>query len=149
MNKPHLSRALLYFGLALILTTLFVLACPLYISQEQLLLSVSIAGGKWVVQIFLAIALLRKRRSSFIHGMGRVCLLGSIILIPYILSAWLEISDDQWFFFGSLILAILVMVFRYHTEVTRLHLSLAWWYFWLLCLTVAVGLQLTVVFHLM
>lgn len=140
---------MLYFGLALILTTLFVLACPLYISQEQLLLSVSIAGGKWVVQIFLAIALLRKRRSSFIHGMGRVCLLGSIILIPYILSAWLEISDDQWFFFGSLILAILVMVFRYHTEVTRLHLSLAWWYFWLLCLTVAVGLQLTVVFHLM
>jgi len=149
VNKPHLSRALLYFGLALILTTLFVLACPLYISQEQLLLSVSIAGGKWVVQIFLAIALLRKRRSSFIHGMGRVCLLGSIILIPYILSAWLEISDDQWFFFGSLILAILVMVFRYHTEVTRLHLSLAWWYFWLLCLTVAVGLQLTVVSHLM
>ena len=140
---------MLYFGLALILTTLFVLACPLYISQEQLLLSVSIAGGKWVVQIFLAIALLRKRRSSFIHGMGRVCLLGSIILIPYILSAWLEISDDQWFFFGSLILAILVMVFRYHTEVTRLHLSLAWWYFWLLCLTVAVGLQLTVVSHLM
>ncbi len=149
MNKPHLSRAALYFGLALILTTLFVLACPLYISQEQLLLSLSIAGGKWVLQIFLAVAILRKRRSSFIHGMGRVCLLGSLMLIPYTLSAWLEISDDQWFFFGSLMLAILVMVFRYHTEVTRLHLSLAWWYFWLLCLSIAVGLQITVVFHLM
>lgn len=130
------------------MTTLFVLACPLYISQEQLILSLSIAGGKWVLQIFLAIFLLHKRRASFIHGMGRVCLLGSMMLIPYTISAWLELSDDQWFFFGSLIMAILIMVFRYYSEVMRLHLSLSWWYFWLLCLTIAVGVQLTVVFHL-
>lgn len=149
MNKPHLTKAAIYFGISLILTTLFVLACPLYISQEQLILSLSFAGGKWVLQIFLAIAILRRRTASFIHGMGRVCLMGSMMLIPYILSAWLEISDDQWFFFGSLLLAILIMVFRYYTEVTRLNLSLAWWYFWLFCLTVAVGLQMTVVFHLL
>lgn len=75
--------------------------------------------------------------------------LGSMMLIPYTLSAWMEISDDQWFFFGSLLLAILIMVFRYHTEVTRLNLSLSWWYFWLFCLTLAVGLQMTIVFHLL
>lgn len=148
MNKPHLSRAVLYFALSLIFTTLFVMVCPLYISLEQLILSISIAGAKWVIQIFLAIAILHKRRASFIHGMGRVCLLGSMMLIPYTVSGWLGLSNDQWFFFGSLILAVLIMIFRYHTEVVRLHLSLGWWYFWLLCLTIAVGLQLTVVFHL-
>jgi hypothetical protein len=148
MNTPHLSRAVIYFGLSLIVTTLFVLACPLYISQQQLILSLSIAGGKWIIQILLAIVILHKRRAAFMHGMGRTCLLGSMMLIPYALSAWLGLSDDQWFFFGSLVLAILIMVFRYHIEVMRLHLSLSWWYFWLFCLTLAVGLQLTAVFHL-
>ena len=127
---------------------MFVLGSPLYISQEQLILSLSIAGGKWIIQIVLAIALLRKRRSPFIHGMGRVCLMGSAILIPYVISSWLEIYDDILFFFGSLLLAILIMIFRYYAEVTRLNLSLGWWYSWLLSLALAVGLQITVVFHL-
>ena len=148
MNKPHLSRAFIYFAISLVLTTMFVLGCPLYISQEQLLLSLSIAGGKWMIQLFLAVALLRKRRSSFIHGMGRVCLIGSAVLIPNIISSWLDISDDTLFFFGSLVLAILVMVFRYYAEVARLNLSLGWWYSWLLSLALAFGLQITVVFHL-
>lgn len=148
MNKPHLRLAFLYFGLSLVLTTMFVLGCPLYISEDQLILSLSIAGGKWIIQIFLAIALLRKRRESFIHGMGRVCLMGSVLLVPYVIASWLEINDDILFFFGSLVLAVLIMVFRYYTEVTRLNLSLGWWYSWLLSLALAVGLQLTVVFHI-
>ena len=146
--KIHLGRAAIYFGISLVLTTMFVLGFPLYVSQNQLILSLSIAGAKWGVQIILAIALLRKRRNSFIHGISRVCAIGSTILIPYILSSWLEINDDPFFFFGSLILAVLIMIFRYYTEVTRLNLSLSWWYFWLLCLSLAVGLQITVVFHL-
>ena len=127
---------------------MFVLGSPLYISQEQFILSLSIAGGKWMIQLFLAVALLRKRRSSFIHGMGRVCLIGSAILIPYIISSWLDISDDTLFFFGSMVLAILIMAFRYYAEVARLNLSLGWWYAWLFTLAVAIGLQLTIVFHL-
>ena len=127
---------------------MFVLGCPLYISQDQLILSLSIAGGKWFLQIFMAITLLKKRRDSFIHGMGRVCVIGSAFLIPYIISSWMDLSDDALFFFGSLVLAVMVMVFRYYTEVTRLNLSLGWWYSWLLSLVLAVGLQLTVVFHL-
>ncbi len=148
MNKPHLSRAFIYFAISLVLTTMFVLGCPLYISQEQFLLSLSIAGGKWVVQILAALLLLGKRRTSFINGIARVCLLGTLMLMPYTLSSWLEISNDPIFFFGSLMIAILVMVFRYHFEVSRLNLSLAWWYFWLLCLTIAVGVQITVIFKL-
>lgn len=100
------------------------------------------------MQILAALLFLGKRRASFIHGVARVCLLGTLMLIPYILSSWLEISNEPIFFFGSLVLAILVMVFRYHTEVSRLNLSLAWWYFWLLCLTIAVGMQATIVFKL-
>jgi hypothetical protein len=76
-----------------------------------------------------------------------VCLIGSILLVPYILSAGLGISDEPMFFFGSLILAVLVMIFRYYFEVTNLQVSLAWWYFWLLCLTIAVNMQLTLVFN--
>lgn len=148
MNKPHLSRAAIYFGISMVLTTMFILGSPLYISQDQFILSLSIAGAKWIVHIFLAIWLLRKRRESFIHGMGRVCLIGSLLLIPYIVSSWLDINDEPAFFFGSLVLAVLIMVFRYYAEVVRLNLSLGWWYAWLLTLAVAIGLQLTIVFHL-
>jgi hypothetical protein len=137
VNKPHLFRAAIYFGISLILTTLFVLGCPL-----------SIASAKWIMHVFLAIALLRKRRDTFIHGMGMVCLTGSLILTPYVITSWLDISDDPLFFFASLILAVLVMVFRYYAEVIRLNLSLGWWYAWLFTLAVAVGLQLSLVFHL-
>lgn len=144
--NSHLTRAAIYFSLSLLGTLLFVLACPLYISQSQLILSLSIAGGKWVAQILAALFLLGKRRISFLHGIARVCLLGTLILIPYILSSWLEIGNEPMFFFGSLVLAILVMALRYHHEVSRLNLSLAWWYFWLLCLTIAVNMQLTLVF---
>jgi hypothetical protein len=146
--KPHLTRATVYFSLSLILTTLYILACPLHIPHEQLILSLSILGGNWIIQILAATVLLRNRRLSFIHGMGRVCLLGSLVLTPYILSSWLEFSNEPVFFFGSLMLAILVMVFRYYAEVIRLNLSVAWWYFGLLCLTIATGLHMTLVFHL-
>jgi hypothetical protein len=106
-------------------------------------------AGVWVIQVFLALTLLNRRSASFIHGMGRVCLMGCLFLAPYIFSSWLEISDDPSFFFGSLVLAMLIMIFRYHAEVTRLNLSFGWWYFWLFTLVATAGLEFTLVFHLL
>jgi len=147
IDQSQFVRSAVYFSLSLVLTLLFVLACPLYISREQTILSLSIAGGKWAIQIAAVLLMLRKKRGAFIVGISKVCLIGSILLVPYILSAGLGISDEPMFFFGSLILAVLVMIFRYYFEVTNLQVSLAWWYFWLLCLTIAVNMQLTLVFN--
>ncbi len=148
-TKPHLTRATVYFGLSLALMVLFALTCPFPLSRDQLTKSISILMAVWILQVLAAILLLRKRRASFIHGMARASLMGMLIFIPYILSAWLEISNDSVFFFGSMMLAILIMVFRYHAEVIRLHLSMSWWYLWLISLIVVIGLQMTVVFHLL
>lgn len=145
----HLTRASVYFSVALILTFLFVLFCPLYISPEQMKLSLLIAGGKWVLLCLAAIIALGKRRNAFLHSLGRVCVLGSLMLVPYLFLSWLEIYNSTSFFFGSLIVAISVMIFRFYTEVSRLNLSMYWWYGWLLCLSVAVFLQMTTVFHLL
>lgn len=147
-EQHHRTRASVYFSVALILTVLFVWFCPLYISRDQMKLSVLIAGGKWTLLCLAAIVCLRKRRDAFLHGLGRICVLGSLVLVPYILLSWLEINNDTSFFFGSLIVAISVMILRFYTEVSRLSLSMYWWYGWLLSLSLAVYLQMTVVFHL-
>ena len=124
MNKPHLIRALVYFSVALIVTTLFIKVCPLYISRNQMLLSLSIAGRKWILQAIAALVFLKHLSVRFLHGIGRVSLLGSLLLIPYTLLAWLDINNDPQFFFGSLVVAVTAMVFRYYIEVTRLSLPI-------------------------
>ena len=120
---------------------------PLYISNEQMLLSTSIAGGKWAIQILLGLIFLDSKRWAFIKEIGFVCLIGSCLLLPYILLSISKISDDPKLFIGSLMLAVFVMIFFYFKAIKKLELPIKWWLFWLLCLAVAVTLQLTVVFH--
>ena len=56
----NILLSVLYFGLSAVLTWMFVVLCPLYISQEQMLLSACIAGGKWGIQIILALLFLKE-----------------------------------------------------------------------------------------
>ena len=135
-----------YFGVSAILTWLFVLLCPLYISKEQMLLSTFIAGGKWGIQILLGVLFLKEKSLPFLRKIGFVCLIGSLILVPFIISASAKWSDNGGFFFGSLVVAVLVMICVYYKSVRDLQLPLQWWFFWLISLAVAVTLQLTVVF---
>ncbi len=138
---------ILYFALSAVLTWMFVVLCPLYISQEQMLLSTFIAGGKWGIQIILALLFLKENALPFLRKIGFVCLIGSMILIPFIISAYFGFNNSGEFFFASLIVAVAVMIVAYYHSVKDLELPIKWWIFWLTCLAIAITLQLTVVFH--
>lgn len=140
--------SLIYFGLSMLITWVFVAIAPVYISREQQLLSTAIAGGKWMIQIAGALLFLGQKRWLFIRNIGSVCFAGSCLLIPYILLSYLNISNSATFFTGSLIIAVITMIFLYFRAVQNSGIPRRWWWWWLLCLAVAVSLQLTVVFHL-
>jgi hypothetical protein len=139
--------ASVYFVLSTLLTWWFVILCPVYVSNEQMILSTSIAGGKWAMQIVLALALLRSKSWLFIKEISFVCFVGSCILVPYIVLAFSGIQDAPEFFFGSLIVSVLTMIVLYYRGIKAVNISMLWWYFWLVCLCIAISLQLTVVFH--
>lgn len=147
MKSNHLLISFIYFALATLFTLGFVILCPLYISTNQMLLSTSIAGAKWLIQILAALVFLKEKSLLFIRKIGFVCFIGSCILIPYIFFAATGISNAPWFFFVSLVVSVVVMIFYYYRAVRQIHLSLKWWFGWLLCLAAAISLQLTVVFH--
>ncbi len=139
--------AFIYFINSTFLTLWFVVMCPLYISNEQMILSTGIAGGKWAIQIAGAFFLLKEKRWMFIKNIGFVCFIGSCLLLPYIISSVARISNDARFFVGSLIVAVVAMILLYYRAVTKIEVKINWWFFWLMCLAIAVTLQLTVVFH--
>lgn len=147
MKFYKLLHIILYFILSAILTWLFIILCPVYVSTRQMLLSTSIAGGKWMIQIILGLALLKDKSFIFLKKIGFVCLTGSVILIPYIISATLKISNSSAFFFGSLIAAVIAMIILYFKAVNQTEISIKWWWFWLICLATAIFLQLTIVFN--
>lgn len=136
-----------YFALSTIFTWWFVVVSPLYISQDQMLLSTGIAGAKWSLQILLAFLFLREKAWVFVKNIGFVCLVGSCILLPYVLFSLLNITNDPSFFLGSLIVSVLTMIVLYYRAVRRTQLPVKWFLIWLLCLATAISLQLTVVFH--
>jgi hypothetical protein len=148
LKKPHLTRATIYFSISLILTAIFILSRPIYITREQLEESLIVAGGKWVLQIILAIVLLKRRRFSFIHALGRISLFSTLFFLPFIVSSWLEIYDAPPFFLGSMAVAGFTSIYIYYLEVKRLYLSMGWWYFWLFSLALSVALQAIFVFRL-
>lgn len=146
-TNQHILWFFIYFALSTLLTWLFVVVSPLYISTEQLLLSTFVAGGKWGIQIILALLLLGNRKFAFIRNIGFVCFIGSCILTPYILFSYWGIADGANFFIGSLATSVLVMILLYYRAVKKSVVPRKWWFFWLGCLAIAISLQLTVVFH--
>lgn len=146
-NYKNQILFLLYFGLSFILTWWFICVSPLYISQEQMLLSTGIAGGKWFLQIIAGLIFLKDKSWEFLKGIGSVCLLGSCLLIPYIAGSVLGVANNGSFFLGSLIVSVITMIFYYFYMVKKLHIGIKWWIYWILCLAIAISLQLTLVFH--
>jgi hypothetical protein len=145
MNKD-LRLAILYFTASTVITWWFVMLSPLYKSTEQMLLSTSIAGGKWAIQLGLGLLFLKEKRYTFWKEIGYVCLMGSLLLFPYVLSASMNLNDATEFFIVSLLVAVTAMIYLYFKAVRATRVGLTWWFFWLLCLAVAISLQLTVVF---
>ena len=146
MNKK-IAFAFIYFLLATLITWWFIEASPLYTSREQELLSCGIAGAKWGIQILAALLLLKEKRWEFIKDIGLTCFIGSVLLLPYaILSSAFGINGKN-FFLASLLVAVATMILMYAISVRHSRLSKLWWLGWLVCLAVAISLQLTVVFH--
>ena len=117
MDKKNIAVFLFYFAASAFLTICFILLCPLYISNQQILFSTGIAGGKWAIQIIIGLYFLKEKAFLFLRNIGFVCFIGSCILIPYIISAATKISDSADFFFGSLIVAVLIMIALYYKAV--------------------------------
>ncbi len=147
MTTKKLVLIFLYFTLSTVFTWWFIAVSPLYISFEQMLWSCGIAGGKWMIQVAAAFLFLKKKKWDFIRNIGGVCLAGSIVLVPYSIAAFFHLAESATFFIGSLIVAVAAMIVLYHQAVKKTGVSWYWWIAWLICLAIAVTLQLTVVFN--
>lgn len=137
---------ILYFLLSTLITWWFVDVCPLYSSMQQKLLSTGIAGGKWALQIMAAYFFLSEKKWDFLKNMGVTCLAGSVILLPYAIIATVSQLNGATFFVGSLLAAVVTMIFLYFQNVHKLGLRKKWFWGWIICLAIAITLQLTVVF---
>ncbi len=104
-------------------------------------------GRKVVLQILLALLFLKEKKWSFIYGISLVCLVGSVILLPYCVARLLGFADNSAFFVGSLIAAVLCMLALYYRTVRKNQVGLHWVVFFAIALFAAVSLQLTLVFQ--
>lgn len=120
--------------------------CPLYSGLQQKLLSTGIAGAKWGLQIIAAYFLLTDKKWDFLKNMGATCLAGSVILLPYAFVATFTSFNDPRFFVASLIFAVVLMIVLYFLNVQKTGLPKKWFWGWIICLAIAITLQLTVVF---
>jgi len=147
MNDPKkISLAIIYFMLSTAITWWFVDSSPLYESLQQKLLSTGIAGAKWCLQIAAAYFFLGNKRWEFIKHIAATCLVGSVILLPSAILASFNDFNSATFFVISLLTAVVVMISLYYWAVKRSALAYKWFWGWIICLGIAITLQLTVVF---
>ena len=148
LNKKS-TLAIFYFLASTAITWWFIQASPLYSSMQQKLLSCGIAGAKWSIQIIAALFFLKEKKWHFLKNIGLTCFIGSVILLPYaVLSTCYGINGNN-LFIGSLLLAVAVMIFMYAMSVKNTGIKIYWWLGWMVCLAIAITLQLTVVFHVL
>ena len=146
-TSKNVLLAAVYFLLSTIITWWFIKQGELlYVSSQKMLLSCSIAGAKWGIQIVAALIFLKEKRWSFIKRIGFTCFIGSCLLLPYCLSGQIRQLPNS--FLISLIVAVLVMIFMYYQAVVQTAISKKWFWGWIFCLTIAVSLQLFVVFKI-
>jgi hypothetical protein len=145
-DSKKICLALLYFFLSTGITWWFVDVCPLYESLQQKILSTGIAGAKWGLQIVAAYFFLPEKKWDFLKNMGATCLVGSIILLPYAVAETISDINGVSFFVGSLLTAVAVMIVLYFLNVQKLALPKKWFWGWMVCLAIAITLQLTLVF---
>ncbi len=143
----NIFLASLYFLLSTIITWWFIQEGKfLYFSTEKMLLSCTIAGAKWGIQITAALFYLKDKKWEFIKRIAFVCLVGSCILLPYCLFGFIQTINKSFLF--SLMAAVIVMIALYYKSVLLLQVSTKWFWGWVGCLAIAISLQLFVVFNI-
>ena len=147
MQTKNIFFASLYFLLSTIITWWFIKQGKLlYFSQYQMLLSYTIAGAKWGIQIVAALLFLKDKKWEFLKLIGFVCFIGSCILLPYCLFDFVRAVPNIFLF--SLIIAVLTMVVAYYKVPIKIQISEKWFWGWMYCLTIAIFLQLFIVFKI-
>lgn len=144
----NIAIAFLWFALSTLLTGIFIFKqTMLYSSTQAMVLSGSIAGGKWLIQIVAAFILLKEKAGIFIRRIGFVCMTGSALLfVYYIFNLFFMQAGGLTPFVMSIALSVLLMICMYYNAVKQTGLSLKWWLLWLACLAIAIALQATIVF---
>lgn len=147
-QNKNIIKAALYFFLSVILTGIFInQKFWLYSSLNAMIISGSIAGTKWLIQIIAALALLKDKRWDFIRRISFVCFIGSVVLFVYYVFNFLPLPFGGFSQFVLAIgLAVLIMIFGYYQAVKKTDLSVKWFWAWMFCLAIAVFLQVMVVF---
>lgn len=145
-NEKNVQLAALYFFLAIVITWYFIAWSPVYIRVNQKILSCCIAGVKWNIQMIAAVVFMDERRWLFLKNIGSTCLTGSLILVPYSVSCLMGMESGTSFFVASLAASVSVMIVSYYIHVKKMAIGFIWFAGWLLCLAIAVCLQLYLVF---
>lgn len=148
MNSgKSIALAALYFLFGTILTVYFIARKYWsYDSLDSMVLSGSIAGAKWLIQIVAALILLRGQRWTFIKNIGLVCLIGSAALFVYY---FFPVSWGANSLYIAVAFSVLIMIFLYYRAVKQSAVSVYWFWGWTICLIIAISLQLTVVFDIL
>jgi hypothetical protein len=146
-NKGKITLAGIYFKLSVVITSWFIFCgSDLYhFDRQKMILSCCIAGGKWGVQLLLALVLLKEKRWVFINQVGLTCFAGSCMLLPYCIPQLRNLIPGNAFLL-SLIAAVTLMIVLYYRSVRVAQVPVRWFFLWLGCLATAITLQLTVVF---
>lgn len=84
-TEKDISLTFLYFLLSTLITGWFIgEKYALYENTQQMILSGSIAGAKWEIQILAALFFFGKKKFEFIRRISFVCFIGSALLLPII-----------------------------------------------------------------
>jgi hypothetical protein len=97
------------------------------------------------MQIIAAIIILKEKKLMFLKKISLTCLAGSVILLPYVLSN-ANIKSEK-LFLASVITSVLFIIIGYYRSVKNVGVNINWYYGWLVCLGIAILLQLTIVFQ--
>ncbi len=147
-NTKNILLVIIYFSLSTVLTGIFIVnKVWLYPDIHAMFISGLIAGSKWAIQLVAAWFWLGKEKWIFTKRLGLVCLIGSCLLFNYNLMGLLSLPISG---FNQFILAIAIavcfMIVLYYRAVKKSNLSIKWFMAWIICLAIAIVLQITVVF---
>ncbi|TDG36865.1 hypothetical protein EZJ43_06180 [Pedobacter changchengzhani] len=147
-QTKNIALSAIYFGLSTVITGWFIfIGKDFYSSFNNMALSGAIAGGKWGLQIFMALIFVGFRKWEFVKEIGFVCLIGSLLLLTYYPIGFFGITNG-WQFIYALAIAVLGMIILYYRAIINNGFPIKWFIRWVCCLAIAIILQLTVVFHI-
>lgn len=148
MVNRNIFYAVLYFLSAAMITSFFIAGkFWLYSDVPTMLSSGVVTVAVWLMQVIIALILLRTEKWEFIKRVGFVSLIGSATLYLYYLFAFLPIAISGFSqFVVSVGCSVIIMIVMYYKAVQKMKLSFSWFWGWMICLTMAIMVQAKFIF---